>query len=149
MPRNSGHFLLIAYLCCHESFWIVSMNRFRSIYLKVQEYYDRLPNEKWKLSFLSALPFWVGSVAVGLVAVFYAQMFQWAEDSFCLDFGTSRILDVSYLSPFFYRFMVGRYPLCPLCIGQRNTTGYGIVRTHPRTTVSKSHTTVELAYYNS
>ena len=58
------------------------MNRFRSIYLKVQEYYDRLPNEKWKLSFLSALPFWVGSVAVGLVAVFYAQMFQWAEDSF-------------------------------------------------------------------
>ena len=82
MPRNSGHFLLIAYLCGHESFRIVSMNRFRSIYLKVQEYYDRLPNEKWKLSFLSALPFWVGYVAVGLVAVFYAQMFQWAEDSF-------------------------------------------------------------------
>lgn len=58
------------------------MNRLQTINLKIQEYYQRLPNEKWKLSFLSALPFWIGSVIVGLLAVFYAHLFQWAEHAF-------------------------------------------------------------------
>ncbi len=58
------------------------MNRFNSIYVKIQEYFERLPNDKWKLSVLSALPFWIGSIVVGLVAVFYAKLFEWAEHSF-------------------------------------------------------------------
>lgn len=49
---------------------------------KIQDYYDKIPNEKWKLSFQSALPFWIGAFLVGIVAVFYAQLFEWAEHSF-------------------------------------------------------------------
>jgi len=39
-----------------------------------------LPNTKWKLSVLSALPFWVASFLVGLISVLYASLFGWAEE---------------------------------------------------------------------
>lgn len=57
--------------------------------IKTQDYITRginwikdLPNDKWKLSVLSAIPFWVGAVLVGLIAVLYAQIFHWAEDAY-------------------------------------------------------------------
>lgn len=58
------------------------MISFKRIYERILDKLTHLPNDKWKLSVLSALPFWVGSFAVGLVAVFYAQLFGWAEEIF-------------------------------------------------------------------
>ena len=46
------------------------------------EWLKDLPNDKWKLSVLSAIPFWAGAVLVGLISVFYAQIFHWAEDAY-------------------------------------------------------------------
>jgi H+/Cl- antiporter ClcA len=40
---------------------------------------ERLPNEQLKLNFLQALPFWIASLATGIIAVFYAQIFSLAE----------------------------------------------------------------------
>lgn len=39
----------------------------------------KVNNEKLKQNILQALPFWIASLATGLVAVFYAKMFAWAE----------------------------------------------------------------------
>lgn len=56
---------------------------------KIQHYTVRginwvkdLPNDKWKLSVLSAIPFWIGAFLVGLISVFYAQIFHWSEDAY-------------------------------------------------------------------
>lgn len=45
--------------------------------LKTQ--YDKLANNNLKKNILHALPFWVGALLTGLVAVLYAKIFQWAE----------------------------------------------------------------------
>lgn len=42
--------------------------------------YDNLDsNSRIKNNFLNALPFWIGAFATGVVSVFYAQLFSWAE----------------------------------------------------------------------
>lgn len=41
---------------------------------------DSIPNEKLRKTILQAIPFWIGSVLTGTVAVFYAKIFHWAED---------------------------------------------------------------------
>jgi H+/Cl- antiporter ClcA len=40
---------------------------------------ERINNEKLRHNILQALPFWIASVVTGLVAVFYARLFAWAE----------------------------------------------------------------------
>jgi H+/Cl- antiporter ClcA len=50
-----------------------------SIRLRLKKAFDRIRNEKFKLNFLQAIPFWIGSLAVGLVAVLYARLFALAE----------------------------------------------------------------------
>jgi len=47
--------------------------------LRLKRAFDTIRNEKFKLNFLQAIPFWVGSLVVGLVAVVYARLFALAE----------------------------------------------------------------------
>jgi H+/Cl- antiporter ClcA len=42
--------------------------------------FERLGNEKLRLSFLRAVPFWIGSLLTGLIAVFYSKIFLLAEN---------------------------------------------------------------------
>lgn len=46
----------------------------------VKKYFDRISNERLKTNLLQALPFWFAALIAGLVAVFYAKLFSWAED---------------------------------------------------------------------
>lgn len=45
-------------------------------------YFDRINNEHIKENILRAIPFWCGSLLVGCAAVFYAKLFQWADELF-------------------------------------------------------------------
>ena len=51
------------------------------IYLRrsIKKSFDNLQNEKLKHNLLQAVPFWIGSVITGVIAVMYAQMFTWGE----------------------------------------------------------------------
>lgn len=40
---------------------------------------DSIPNDRLRKTILQAIPFWIGSVLTGTVAVFYAKIFHWAE----------------------------------------------------------------------
>lgn len=46
---------------------------------RLKKVYEKLPNERIKVNFLQALPFWVASLVTGIIAVFYAQLFSYAE----------------------------------------------------------------------
>lgn len=41
--------------------------------------YDAIPNKAIRVNLLNALPFWIGALVTGLVAVVYAKLFLWAE----------------------------------------------------------------------
>lgn len=43
--------------------------------------YDSIPNKKIRINLLNAFPFWTGALATGFVAVLYAKIFAWAEQS--------------------------------------------------------------------
>ncbi len=43
--------------------------------------FDKAGNEKLKLNFLRAIPFWIASLLTGLIAVFYSKVFLLAESS--------------------------------------------------------------------
>jgi len=43
-------------------------------------FFDRIRNEKFQYNFLQALPFWIASLASGLIAVLYAWLFARAEE---------------------------------------------------------------------
>lgn len=42
--------------------------------------FDRISNERLKTNLLQAVPYWIASVIVGLLAVFYTRLFGWAEE---------------------------------------------------------------------
>ena len=46
---------------------------------RLKRIFDRTGNDKLKLNFLTAVPFWVASLITGLVAVFYSKVFLLAE----------------------------------------------------------------------
>jgi H+/Cl- antiporter ClcA len=48
---------------------------------RLKRVFDSSGNEKLKLNFLSAVPFWVASLLTGLIAVFYSKLFLLAETS--------------------------------------------------------------------
>ncbi len=52
------------------------------VYLRrrIKKAFDNLHNERLKNNLLQAIPFWIGSVITGLIAVFYAKLFVWAEE---------------------------------------------------------------------
>lgn len=45
----------------------------------IKNSFDNIHNERLKLSFLQAVPFWIGSLITGVLAVLYAQIFTWGE----------------------------------------------------------------------
>ena len=47
--------------------------------LKLKKLFDRISNEQVKINLLQAIPFWIASIITGLVAVFYTNLFNWAE----------------------------------------------------------------------
>lgn len=47
--------------------------------VRIKKVFEKVPNERLKINFLQALPFWVASLITGIIAVFYAQLFSWAE----------------------------------------------------------------------
>jgi hypothetical protein len=48
---------------------------------RLKRIFDSAGNEKLKLNFLRAVPFWIASLITGLVAVFYSKIFLLAERS--------------------------------------------------------------------
>src|SRR5215831_15180422 len=54
------------------------INRTRAVIKKI---FDRIHNEKIKLNLLQAIPFWLGSLLTGLVAVFFTKLFMLTEES--------------------------------------------------------------------
>lgn len=55
------------------------MNFIRIIRNKLKKAFDNIRNERVKQNLLQAIPFWIASLITGLIAVFYAKMFLWAE----------------------------------------------------------------------
>ncbi|HEY4154253.1 MAG TPA: chloride channel protein [Puia sp.] len=51
------------------------------IRIRLKRIFDRVGNEKLKNNFLQAVPFWIASLATGLVAVFYSKVFLLAEST--------------------------------------------------------------------
>lgn len=49
------------------------------IRLRLKNRFDQISNERLKLNFMQALPFWVASLLTGLLAVFYTKLFAFAE----------------------------------------------------------------------
>jgi len=46
----------------------------------LKQVFDGIRNEKLKLNILQAIPFWIASLATGLIAVFYSSMFAFFEE---------------------------------------------------------------------
>lgn len=47
----------------------------------VKRYFDRIRSEKLKHNLLQAIPFWIASLATGLIAVGYTKLYGWAEQA--------------------------------------------------------------------
>ena len=45
----------------------------------IKKAFDNLQNEKFKYNLLQAIPFWIGSIITGILAVIYAKLFTWGE----------------------------------------------------------------------
>lgn len=55
---------------------------FSGIRLFFKKQFDKLYNDRLRHGFLTAVPFWIGSLLIGFVAVFYANLFSLAETYF-------------------------------------------------------------------
>ncbi|SIT96377.1 hypothetical protein SAMN05660493_01054 [Epilithonimonas bovis DSM 19482] len=53
---------------------------FRYIRKVLKNSFDNIRNEHLKQNLLQAIPFWIGSVITGLIAVLYAQIFAYGEE---------------------------------------------------------------------
>jgi H+/Cl- antiporter ClcA len=53
----------------------------KKIKRRLKRIFDSSGNEKLKLNFLRAVPFWIASLITGLIAVFYSKLFLLAENS--------------------------------------------------------------------
>lgn len=49
------------------------------IRFRLKHIFDNIQNERLKYNLLQAVPFWIASLLTGIVAVFYAKLFEWAE----------------------------------------------------------------------
>lgn len=56
------------------------MNLIKRLKIKLKVSFDRIRNEKFKENLLQAIPFWLGSIITGLIAVLYAKLFALAEE---------------------------------------------------------------------
>ena len=55
------------------------MQLFNIIRINAKKSFGRIRIEHFKQNLLQAIPFWVASLITGLIAVFYAKLFAWAE----------------------------------------------------------------------
>lgn len=55
------------------------MNLLKQLRKRAKRAFEKIRNEKLKKNLLQAIPFWVASLLTGLVAVFYARLFGYAE----------------------------------------------------------------------
>ena len=62
----------------HQSQKFTLRTRFRR---RLKRIFDHAGNDKLKLNFLRAVPFWIASLLTGLIAVFYSKVFLLAENS--------------------------------------------------------------------
>jgi H+/Cl- antiporter ClcA len=62
----------------HESQKLTLRTKIRR---RLKRIFDRAGNDKLKLNFLRAVPFWVASLLTGLIAVFYSKVFLLAENA--------------------------------------------------------------------
>lgn len=69
---------------------------FKRFRLLVKRSFDSIDNSKVKLNILNALPFWVAALLSGIVAVFYAKLFGWAEQ------GTHYLFNLAHWSIFIF-----------------------------------------------
>ena len=46
---------------------------------KLKSRYESMDNIDLKKGFLNAIPFWIGALITGVVAVIYTKLFSWAE----------------------------------------------------------------------
>ena len=58
----------------------IHMAIIKKIRLQLKHSFDSIRNERLKMNFLQALPFWVASLVTGLFAVLYAKLFAFAEE---------------------------------------------------------------------
>jgi H+/Cl- antiporter ClcA len=56
------------------------MNIITSVRKWLKSKYDKIGNAGFKDNLLNALPFWLGAFLTGVIAVFYAKLFAWAEE---------------------------------------------------------------------
>ena len=60
--------------------WSTNVNRiFQAVRNEGKLLFDNIRNEKLKQNLLQAIPFWIASVATGIIAVAYAKLFLYAE----------------------------------------------------------------------
>ena len=59
------------------------------IRIKLKHAFDAIRNERLKTNLLQAVPFWIGSLLTGLIAVLYTKLFGWAEEVKLLLFQSS------------------------------------------------------------
>lgn len=73
--------------------------------------FDNLPNDKLKHNLLQALPFWISSVLTGLIAVFYAKVFFWAEEFtlFLFKYNKAWLFAITPLTLLLAWFIVQKY----------------------------------------
>ena len=50
------------------------------IRIRLKHIFDSVGNEKLKNNLLQAIPFWIGSLLTGLIAVLFTKLFAWAEE---------------------------------------------------------------------
>jgi len=57
----------------------------RKLFQKVKDVlkgiFDKVNNEGLRVNLLQAIPFWTASFITGMIAVFYAKLFGWAEQA--------------------------------------------------------------------
>lgn len=56
------------------------MDRFEKLVSLLKDKFDLIPSEKLRLNLLNAIPFWIGAILTGCVAVLYTWLFNWAEE---------------------------------------------------------------------
>ena len=56
------------------------MSIFNKTRKQLKSKFDAIDNTRFKNDLLNALPFWLGAFITGVIAVFYARLFSWAEE---------------------------------------------------------------------
>ena len=102
---------------------------FRYIRKILKNSFDNIRNEHLKQNLLQAIPFWIGSVITGLIAVLYAQLFAFGEHILnkILSWHLWMIFIVAPLG--ICTFLVARKKICAICKRKWDSAGDGGCRT--------------------